>query len=161
MHFNNKLCLIASFQRGWFIYVLWRVYIGCHALFIKKIYEEELLDGALLKNPLQNLNNIICESDNIKWPGIPPSLLPQIFTNQQDEKDKHSKDEADAGGQIPKDRKWRSWIRKRFVNINIVKTWHTTKSSKPQSKTSLQRWERPAWAMFSKWCIKAWPRFWW
>jgi len=65
------------------------------------------MEGAMLRNPLQNLNNIIGEFGEIKWPGVPPLLLPQLFTNQQDGEGKQLQDNSDGGGKILKKAKWK------------------------------------------------------
>jgi len=105
-HFHDKLRLISSFQPSWFVNVLWKVYDACHVFFSKKISQEELMEGARLRNPLQNLNNIIGEFEEIKRAGVPPSLLPQLFSNQQEGKGKRLLDDAEGGGKIPKKLKW-------------------------------------------------------
>jgi len=106
-HFHDKLCLISSFQPRWFVHVLWKVYDACHTFFSKKGSQDELMEGTRLRDPLQNLNKIIGEFEEIKQPGVPPSLLPQLFSNQQDGKGKWLLDDADGGGKTPKKPKWK------------------------------------------------------
>jgi len=65
-NFLNKLHLILLFQLGWFVNVLWKVYDGCHTFFSRKVSQKELMEGAILQKPFQNLNNIISEFGQIK-----------------------------------------------------------------------------------------------
>jgi len=51
-NFHDKLCLISLFQLSWFVNVLWKVYDACHAFFSRKVSQDELMEGARLRNPL-------------------------------------------------------------------------------------------------------------
>jgi len=76
-------------------------------IFSRKVSQHKLMEGTRLRDPLQNLNKIIGEFEEIKQPRVPPSLLPQLFSNQQDGKGKQLLDDADGGGKIPKKPKWK------------------------------------------------------
>jgi len=72
---NQCLCMVGAAQPDWILHVLWAVYEKCYDFFQMKLSEEDLMEGAMLINPVTVLNGCILEFKKIEQPSCPESLL--------------------------------------------------------------------------------------
>jgi len=107
---NQRLRMVGAAQPDWFSHVLWAVYEKCYDFFQMKLSEEDLLEGAMLINPLTILNGRISEFEKIERPSCPESLLTSSPTfspmpTQQDSggyvTNKNGKQKGQGGGGNP------------------------------------------------------------
>jgi len=106
---NQHLCMVGMAQPDWILHVLWAIYEKCYDFFQMKLSEEDLLEGAMLINPLTVLNGHISEFEKLSnqaaqevyWCHLPPSNWHPCSKTTEGMSHKNGKQKGQGGGGTP------------------------------------------------------------
>jgi len=71
---TTKVQKISQYQPNWFAHAMWQLHEHCSDFFKKRLSQQDLLEGARLRNPLAAYNNDMECWIMIKQPGVPLAL---------------------------------------------------------------------------------------